>query len=259
MRIRVFSDLHLEFADFVPPPVEADLVVLAGDIHVGTKGIEWAETAFPDQPVVYVPGNHEYYDHAIPRLTTELRRRARRSNVRILERGESRVAGVTILGCTLWTSLELNGSSAAGAEAAVELMSDFSHIHASAKERLLHPLDTVEFHEASLIWLRRAAARAEGPVVVVTHHAPSSRSLRPGSDGTPEGAAYASPLEAMVSDLSPALWIHGHIHKKSDYRLGGTRVLCNPRGYPDEPCDGFDPGLVVTVRVPGSRRGTLRK
>jgi hypothetical protein len=36
------SDLHTEFADFVPPDTGADAVVLAGDIGVGTAGLEWA-------------------------------------------------------------------------------------------------------------------------------------------------------------------------------------------------------------------------
>ena len=35
MRIRVLSDLHLEFMDWNPPKAGADVVGLAGDIHVG--------------------------------------------------------------------------------------------------------------------------------------------------------------------------------------------------------------------------------
>jgi predicted phosphodiesterase len=27
------------------------------------------------------------------------------------------------------------------------------------------------------------------------------------------------------------LWVHGHMHNASDYMLGTTRVVCNPRGY----------------------------
>jgi predicted phosphodiesterase len=61
MRIRVLSDLHLEFREWNPPKADADVVVLAGDIHVGVKGIEWARRSFPAIPIVYVPGNHEFY------------------------------------------------------------------------------------------------------------------------------------------------------------------------------------------------------
>ncbi len=43
------------------------------------------------------------------------------------------------------------------------------------------------------------------------------------------------------------LWVHGHIHKQSDYKIKDTRIICNPRGYPDEPNPHFDPSLVVEI------------
>lgn len=59
MRIHPLSDLHNEFAPFTPEVRDADVVILAGDIDLGTQGIEWARQAF-DCPVLYVPGNHEF-------------------------------------------------------------------------------------------------------------------------------------------------------------------------------------------------------
>ena len=47
MKIRILSDLHLEFQDWTPPESDADVVVLAGDIHVGTRGIDWALDILP--------------------------------------------------------------------------------------------------------------------------------------------------------------------------------------------------------------------
>lgn len=41
MRIRVFSDIHLEFADWEPPAAEADVVVIAGDLHPKREGLAW--------------------------------------------------------------------------------------------------------------------------------------------------------------------------------------------------------------------------
>jgi len=61
MKIRILSDLHLEFQQWSPPKADADVVVLAGDIDVGIRGVEWARRSFPSSPVVYVPGNHEFY------------------------------------------------------------------------------------------------------------------------------------------------------------------------------------------------------
>ncbi len=73
MRIHILSDLHLEFAPFFPSPVDADVVVLAGDTHTGRNGIKWALQAFPDRPVIYVLGNHEFYGQKIPKLVSELK------------------------------------------------------------------------------------------------------------------------------------------------------------------------------------------
>ena len=42
MKIRIHSDLHLEFAGWRPPPCDEDVVVLAGDIAEGCSGIAWA-------------------------------------------------------------------------------------------------------------------------------------------------------------------------------------------------------------------------
>ena len=65
MKLHILNDLHIEFEDFEPPATDADVVVLAGDIGVGMEGLRWAEDRFPDKPVIYVPGNHEFYHHDI--------------------------------------------------------------------------------------------------------------------------------------------------------------------------------------------------
>lgn len=72
MKILVYSDLHLEFSDFQPPPTEYDLVVLAGDISVRGRGVTWANDAFKC-PVIYVCGNHEYYKGHLDRTMTKMR------------------------------------------------------------------------------------------------------------------------------------------------------------------------------------------
>jgi predicted phosphodiesterase len=63
----------------------ADVIVLAGDIHKGSRAIPWARAAFPDKPIVYVAGNHEYYDHYWFMLIDELRAEAKIHNVHFLE------------------------------------------------------------------------------------------------------------------------------------------------------------------------------
>lgn len=249
--LNILSDLHMEFAPFSPGCTDADVVVLAGDVHTGTKGVDWAMEAFEGKPVIYVPGNHEYYGKAIPKHTDALRERATGSNVHVLENENITIGDTVFLGCTLWTDLRLHGNSAIARYDAKQWMTDYGKIRVSPKFRKLHPDDTASFCAGSVRWLREELGRAEGKqVVVVTHHAPSGLSMpEQDTDGRLD-PAYASNLDDMVAASGACLWIHGHVHTRADYMIGGTRVICNARGYPDETDHGFEPGLIVSVPVP---------
>jgi Icc-related predicted phosphoesterase len=96
------------------------------------------------------------------------------------------------------------------------------------------------------------------PSVVVTHHAPSFRSISPEFAKSPLNPGFASDLEKFILKHSPEIWIHGHIHESADYQIGKTRVVCNPLGYSvDGPGAAFenlkwDPGKMVRIEVSGS-------
>ncbi|HEY0015401.1 MAG TPA: metallophosphoesterase [Longimicrobium sp.] len=247
MKIHVLSDLHCEFAPFHPPATDADVVVLAGDTCTGTRGIQMAREWFPDRPVMYVAGNHEYYGESTPRLNRKLAEAARGSGIRYLEKGEAVVGGVRFLGCTLWTDFELFGERQNSMHAAQAAMNDFRLIRVDPAYYRFRPADARATHAASLSWLvERLDTPFDGPTVIVTHHAPSLRSVDPHFQDHPVTPAYASDLEWLL-DGRAVLWIHGHTHVCVDYEMGGTRVLSNQRGYPEEPAAGFDPARVVEV------------
>jgi hypothetical protein len=108
--------------------------------------------------------------------------------------------------------------------------------------RLLRPL--AERGCASRVWLdAQLGLPHAGPTVVVTHHAPHADSLPPGFD---LAHCYASDLSRLIHDRQPNLWVHGHLHNRVDYRLGATRIVCNPRGHADER-SGFDPAFTINV------------
>jgi len=247
MKLHILSDLHLEFEDFTPPPAEADVVVLAGDIGGGTDGVEWAAQRFPARPVVYVPGNHEYYGHDIA-LVDELAAAAP-DHVHVLSDGAVELGGVRFLCSTLWTDFRLHGEGDAwfARQRARRSITDFHSIRIGG--RRLRPEDTVEFHERSRAWLERELGRVfDGPTVVVTHFLPAMPSIAARYANDPLNPAFASRLEPVIERYRPALWIHGHTHMPCDYELFGTRVVCNPRGYPREfEKSGFRPDLVVEV------------
>ena len=85
------------------------------------------------------------------------------------------------------------------------------------------------------------------PTVIVTHHAPSLRSISPVFDQDLLNAAFASALDEMVAASEVPLWVHGHTHHCVDYRIGNTRVVSNQRGYPQEAVPGFNPRLVLVL------------
>lgn len=247
MKLHVFSDIHTEFWDFEPPNTDADVIVLAGDIGVGTGGVEWAARMYPDVPVIYVPGNHEFYGSDV--RDTEMFVAAAPSNVHVLSDCACQIDGIRFLGSTLWTDFKFNGEGEAwfSRQTAKEQIEDFSSIRNGYGT--FTPEDSVYLHRASVHWLVTELEKEfAGPTIVVTHHLPSSLSVAKRYTGDPLNAAFASRLEGIIEKYAPELWIHGHTHVPCDYELYGTRVVCNPRGYPGERNQpAFRPGLVVSI------------
>lgn len=247
MRIRVFSDLHREMEPFDPDSIDCDAIVLAGDIDVKGRGLEWAKTAFNGLPVLYVVGNHEYYGRAYPKHVNDLKQAAFGTNVHVLENDTVTIGSVTFFGCSLWTDFELMGDPRIAGYEATTCMTDYKKIRLSPSYRRMRSIDTATIHRRSRRWLQQALTCHEGQSrVVITHHAPSPRSLLPGYENDLVSAAYASELDEFVAASGANLWIHGHTHNARDYRIGDTRVLCNPKGYPGERT-GWDPRLTVEI------------
>ncbi|MFJ7362321.1 metallophosphoesterase [Pedobacter suwonensis] len=72
MRMKIISDLHQEFGISHIDFGNADLVILAGDTKLGTKGIDWVKENIRDKPVIYILGNHEYYKGAYPKTLDQI-------------------------------------------------------------------------------------------------------------------------------------------------------------------------------------------
>jgi Icc-related predicted phosphoesterase len=286
MKIAVMSDLHLEFdaryadhpeqgkqsqnaLDFYlnPPQPEADLLVLAGDIHHGPLAVDWVIRHF-SVPAIMIGGNHEPYGHELFRTIAFNRQRAAATGGRVvfLERASwvhQTAAGerLRLIGATLWTDFQLYGTPTESMEIAEQRLDDFRLINVERGYQLrpLLAADTVRLHRVSVNFLRDELSRPfDGPTVVITHHAPSPRSIAPAFRDDPLNPAFVSDLEAIIRTFQPPLWVHGHVHNSFDYRIGRTRIVCNPRGYsPDQLNSAFDPCFVAEVQ--GSRPAAARR
>lgn len=251
LKICLLSDLHLEFERFCLEAADADVVVLAGDIHTGMKALPWIRSTFADTPVIYVLGNHEYYGQAYPKLARELVAATAGSAIHVLENRAITLDGVTFHGATLWTDFQLFGDPRIAGFECQQVMTDFKKIRREPRFSRLRTLDAALIHQQSRAWLQASFAEAPGGHhVVVTHHAPSLRSVPSALRDEVSTAAYASDMEGLIAELAPDAWLHGHLHASCDYRIGNCRVVCNPRGYPQERNPAFDPDLCIEVGTP---------
>lgn len=283
MKLLVLSDLHLEFGQFRVPEIDFDVVILAGDIAVPASKVPfWAcrATNFGEStPIVFVLGNHEFYNGVMSSTLTDLRRASQNTNFHMLDCGEVILGGVRFLGCTLWTDFALRIDTPEGAGSDQErsarevglVIADFRTIRVSendeagnsngqriSAQRPFTPQDSIDLHHAHRAWLwAKLQEPFDGPTVVVTHHAPHRDSLAPRYAADWASGAFVSELPLEFFQV-PVLWVHGHTHTSFDYRVGRCRVISNPRGYmlgsrlqtPEN--EQFAPSLVI--ELPASAR-----
>ena len=238
MKIHIMSDLHLEFGQlrgYHAP--DCDVVILAGDIGTGTTGVRWINATFPHSPVATLAGNHEFYRNSFPALYSELRLICL-PNVHFLQNSIWEHEGQRFLGGTLWT--DFKGNDPFVKVYAQAHMSDYSVIEGATPDVIYEDfLNTLTFLQRNI---------QEGDVVV-THHAPSYKSVdfNRYTDRSMD-PLYCSDLSELIVKTKPRLWIHGHTHASKDYTLGDTRVICNPRGYSGHQLNpDFDPTLVAEI------------
>lgn len=274
MKLRVLSDLHIEFHPFLIPEMDDDretVLVLAGDIGVIHRRTELESflraAAAQFRAVIYVLGNHEYYRGIWPDAIHALRAWDLPNNIHVLERGWVRIDNIVFVGATLWSDFQ--GGNLQVMQDAEQTLNDFHYIavtaaNGSTTDRLSAAQVLNEFRE-TLTWLDDTLtqfARQGDPVVLVTHHGISRMSIHETYRDNPLNGAFVSDCSDLIERTRPKLVIHGHVHNSFDYRVGGcsasTRVVVNPRGYTrsDDTQENpvFDPGLTIELEVQAMNR-----
>ncbi|KVP96977.1 hypothetical protein WJ97_14250 [Burkholderia ubonensis] len=264
MKLRILSDIHVECFGCTPPPAEADAILLAGDLGAGMRGIEWAAKQFGHAgvPVVYVPGNHEFYGWKMEAWQSQAADLAAEKGLLLGDMGSFRLEKdgeqpVRILAATLWTDFALFGEDRVEQCGKLTQQALYDYTAIGYQGKVLRWQDTKAIHERTFAWLQaecNKAAAAGEKVVVVSHHAPSLKSSALHYRNDPVTAGFASNLEAFIAKHVD-LFVHGHMHNSSDYQVGRCRVLANPRGYPRHKWNpdtsfenpNFNPVLVVEV------------
>lgn len=240
MLIRYCSDLHLEgFLDtparqetiFLPhDPRDGDAVlVLAGDIcskmAVLVEFIKQVEQRFIK--VIYVPGNHEYYNSEMCYWNRVFRTtvRAELSNTYIAAGTVEycTLGGVDFIFCTGWAD---GGRTYQEEMCVLTAISDFRYI--KFDDRTFKVSDMQVIHRWQMTELENRLNLSKNKTVVVTHHLPSYSICHP-RFGTAHNGGFASDSDHVVEKAN--YWIHGHTHDTIDTVIGNTRVVANPAGY----------------------------
>ena len=262
MKLRIMSDLHLEFMnsldDFEIPALPEDketVLILAGDVHYG-KRLHLVFDKFKDQfkAIIFVYGNHEFYSGNMPSIPFRVEEDiAGMNNVWPLDAETIEIDGVHFVGATLWTDMA-NFNQVVMWDAQCR-MNDYKKIRtgppAEPWKYKLRPVHTTSLHIRHKEFMFKTITElkeAGETVVAVSHHLPSYQCIHPGYKGSTLNGAYASELFEFVAESKPDLWVHGHVHDNVDLMLADTRVVCNPRGYwPSDLNPDFDPLFTVEV------------
>ena len=276
MKINLVSDMHINFQDVTLPG--GDVLVMAGDImeagHLrladnAKKNVFLAdryrrfcrEELVKYRKVIYVAGNHEHYNNSYDdtheRIQAELP-----DNVHFLENDFVKIDDVWFFGGTFWT--DFNKGDPISMHYVKQNMSDF---------RLIKFKDSIEvktmygdsywtsqftpayvkevFHKTVENLKQFAESHPDEKIVVVSHHAPTELSIDPAykNDYHMNGAYHSRLGDFIMNHPNIKVWCHGHMHNFTDYMIGDTRVLANPRGYKgyEQIAETFDPNFSFEV------------
>lgn len=258
--IRIFSDIHLDFdipqklknfnpneGIWSPTPMETDketILILAGDIWHAKKpfsfmGFSWFEKISKQfHSVLVLLGNHDFwggnlrneYDSYQKFISIQ-----KLNNVHLIQNSTIKFDGIKFLGGTLWT--DFNGKDEKTFYSAETTMNDYKYIKNGLTFSKLKPSHIYDQFRTTLGYIKSNMIKDDEnqKVWVLTHHAPSFKSIHPEYDDDSfflMNGLYASNLEYLMEGESDiAVWVHGHCHHKQNYLIHNTKIISNPRGY----------------------------
>ena len=286
MKIKLVSDLHLEFSDInIVNDQDYDVLILGGDICIAQDLHDHPEPnntadqaaiangtglgrrqmtaqrfrdffkrcSFQFPHVIYIMGNHEFYNGkfyaGIDYMREEL---AKYPNIYMLEQDTKIIDDVVFVGGTLWTNM--NKRDPLTMHAIETMMNDFRIIRNDFRSYApMSALDVAIRHDKTLAYIKLVLAEnKDKKCVVVGHHSPSFQSVHSmyKHDTLMNGGYHSDLSEFILDHPQIVLWTHGHTHYPFDYKIGETRVVCNPRGYQNDGYDeetGWNPNILLEI------------
>lgn len=282
IRIAYFSDIHTEFAfnqtrlvdNLLPFPLDlgpdvtslvdnVDLVILAGDIgsgrpYYGASALDYARTLsqYLSVPVVFVPGNHEYYGHVFQDTRQELLSEEG-NGVTVLDRRKAiydiKGKSIRILGATLWTDYHIAGDQKTSMIVGERMLNDHRLIR-KLPEGYWTAQDALNEHMKSRNWLiEELDADFDGHTVIATHHVPHQEGNNPKFPLDHMSASFASNCDYLIKksiEVGVSGWVFGHNHYNGIFDValvnleGHLPLMTAQPGYPREKCGWTGPGII---------------
>lgn len=236
MNFLLASDTHLDelknpILDCVIKPDQyCDYIILAGDIGEKFSHIDWLKHYSKECKVLYIPGNHCMYRDRLYRKEEKLREKLQGYDVQILNQHYIEHDDYVIIGATMWSDFALYPDRVREAKMDYDAtMKDKKLIKTLSCRRFISNLSQIESHKHQH-WIKNTLDKFKHKkCIIVTHHAPSIKSLSSDLYGHIDAACYANNLDKFILEHPQIkVWCHGHNHESADYYIGGTRVICNP-------------------------------
>ncbi len=259
VNIALASDLHIELSrsrvpipDFHP---DTDIIILAGDItNSGKKTRNGFERTFEalreryQQPILYIPGNHEYYGSMLEHQDDIVADLGRKYDIQLLQKRYTDYQDIRFFGCTLWSHFLLNGSEELpwAIRAAERSLADYRAIQ--YKNGLIKARHTKELFEEHFAWLSDAVRQCPSNIkkVICTHFAPHPVCTAPEYQGDELSPYFINNLDDFIAETKPSAWLFGHTHYNIDTNVHESRLVSNQLGYLRETTH-FEPQKLITL------------
>ena len=249
MKLRILSDLHcehwVEIPSWVSTQLDYDYMIIAGDLCV-SKQSPMLKTLFEltRKPIIFIPGNHDFWNSSYSYQDLKMRKDINPfglnpSHFMYLNNDCVIIDKYIFIGCTLWWS-EIPD------ERNKQLMNDFNKIH----ELVFNKSDGSDWGQFSISYIEEKLQYAKDNdliAIVITHNAPSQKSIVSEYKGDPINCFFANDYDHIIEKYQPKLWIHGHMHNNVKYKIGNTTVICNPYGYRFKVNKDFKHDLIMGV------------
>ena len=243
MRIQYMSDLHLEFGEMQVPDVAGDVLVLAGDIGIGTSHKDWVVACCEKHDnVILLLGNHEFYGHNMQKVRNAWAEMDMPNNFYFLDNDWITINGVNFIGSTLWSNVHPDCP-----------LNDFYKINYKYPGRYgkFTQAEAKNLFNENLNWLIKTLAKLSGHTnVVITHHAPSWKAQDPKYAGENRvvGSGFQTDILHLFDRKDITAWIYGHLHNNTEFTEHGIFCTANQRGYDGyDLAAGFDSDKVIEV------------